>query len=96
MNLFSVGYLFGRLSSNNNEGATSVKKVNDKAEYSCLWWGKEANREDLPKAKIVTRLVVAYHNGLVNKKTTNDGLCIFVPKSKKAKEKVLIEISKIP
>ena len=94
MNLFGVGYLLGRLS--NNKGTVSVKKINDRVEYSCLWWGKEAKREDLPKAKIVTRLTVAYHNGLVHKEHTNEGLCIFVPNSEEAKEKILTEISKTP
>lgn len=93
MNLFSVGYLLGRLS--NSKGTVSVKKIDDKAKYSCLWWGKEAKREDLPKAKIVTRLTSAYYDGLVHKEHTKEGLCIFVPNSEEAKEKILINISKI-
>lgn len=92
MSLFAAGYLLGRLS--NNKNAVSVKKINDKIEYSCLWWGKEAKREDLPKAKIVTQLTIAYHKGLVYKEITDEGLCIFVPSSEEAKEKVLINISK--
>lgn len=93
MNFFSIGYLLGWLS--NSKGAASVKKINDKAKYSCLWWGKEAKREDLPKAKIVTRLTNAYYNGLVHKEYTDEGLCIFVPNSEEAKEKILINISQI-
>ena len=93
MNLFCIGYLFGRLS--NGKGVASVKKINDKVKYSCLWWGKEAKREDLPKAKIVTRLTSACYNGLVHKEHTEEGLCIFVPHSEEAKEKILREISKI-
>lgn len=92
MNLFGIGYLLGRLS--NSKVTVSVKKINDKTEYSCLWWGKEAKREDLPKAKIVTRLTVAYHNGLAHKEYTDEGLCIFVPNSEEAKEKILANISK--
>lgn len=93
MKFFGIGYLLGRLSSNKCQA--SVKKINDKAKYSCLWWGKEAKREDLPKAKIVTRLTSAYYDGLVDKEYTDEGLCIFVPKSTEAKEKILANISKI-
>ena len=93
MKLFGIGYLLGRLSNIKPTG--SVNKINDKVKYSCLWWGKEAKREDLPKAKIVTQLTSAYYEGLVDKDYTDEGLCIFMPKSEEAKEKVLSDISKI-
>lgn len=87
MNLFSIGFLLGTMLKSNK--TTTPQRPNDKVQYSCLWWGEEAGRTDLSKEKIACLLVSAYHNSLVRKKLSDDGLCTYIPCSKKAKEEIL-------
>ena len=92
MNLFGIGFLLGRI-FNSNEN-TIPQRPNDKVKYSCLSWGEEAGRTDLSKQKITCLLLLAYHNSLVRKELTDDGLCIYIPYSKKAKKEILEKLAK--
>ena len=92
MYLFGFGFLLGRMSNSNTE--VFAKKIDDSADYSCLWWREKANRQDLSKQKIASLLTCAYRNNLVHKEHTYEGLCIFVPNSKGAEKEILEKISK--
>lgn len=84
---FIMGYLLGRMSTNNYTSVSS-HKIDTDVEYSCDWWLQNTELQ-ISKPKMCIMLQQEVKNGTVQKETNSEGLVIFVPINKKSKKELL-------